>query len=301
MQNMDIIKIIKSLESERNWYLQNSQANKLNEKVILMQINIFYTTYTLSLFDEEGRPPQTIKSLYKDFYTSRFNGIRFLLELFLTSLEIATKENETNEYSLIYSLALSEKINFHALDRRLLQTDPTNADYLATVKAGIQGYSAFLQQYKKPSNKIPDSLEAFFPTALSDPLRYRKSGESSFVDEFGFPFYRQGKLNFGSIIQNNPEIDNLFTYLREEKIFNANINKKILRDIYSIYSNEIHPTISSLEMFEGFISENEEKQSATIITKRGQNETFLKVIGILMDTLYKNRRQAEIKASMYEE
>lgn len=299
MISIDIIKIVKSLEAERDWYNKNTDAKKLNEKVVLMQLNIFYSVYSLS-FIEDNATPQTIKTLYRDYYETRFNGLRFLIELFLTSLEIMTREDDAAEYALVYALALSEKINNFLIDSRLLATSPEKEGPLKTLSSDINGYHAFINAYSKPSNKIPEEIEDFLPGHRADPRKNRKKEEASFKDEFGFTYFKVGKLNYGSIIQENKEIDNLFNYLHEEHIFNNHITKDILRDLYSIFSTETHPTISSIEDFEGFIGKNEGLKADYVKQRKEQRIVFLKAIGILMDTLYKNRRNISTTLSIYE-
>jgi hypothetical protein len=64
----------------------------------------------------------------------------------------------------------------------------------------------------------------------------------------------------------------------------------MLKKSYSLFSGETHPIFSALESFEEFISKPEQDKQRLIKNREDIIDTLLKVIGILMDAVYKERR-----------
>ncbi|HEV7702198.1 MAG TPA: hypothetical protein VGO63_02015 [Candidatus Paceibacterota bacterium] len=287
----------KSLEEERDFYLNLN--GDLSTEVLKRQINIFFSIYILSISDENDSLDgvDTLK-LYRSFYSTKFNGVRFLLELFLTSFEIFSQENDKEKNMLTYSMAISEKINIYSINKDILLLNSSNDGYKKTLKDGERNYIDFLKKYGKISPLVPDKIENFFPSG-QNLLTYSK--ESEFYKNFGFKYYRHSKLNYGNIMRDNEKLKALIERLKRANIFSSVIDEGFLRNIYFLISGEMHPTISTIEHFETFISKykNKSEQVKIVLDSKDNYDAFLKVIGILMDTLYKEQRGISLENLNY--
>ncbi len=296
MKNVKPELIGKSLENERDISI-NLNSTLFND-ALKKQLNIFYSIYILSISDKNDslETLDTLK-LYRNFYATKFNGVRFLFELFLTSLEVMSQKNDQEKNELVFSLALSERINFHSMNKGILALDPSKIDYISAVKNDKQGYINFLNKYSKISPLIPDDIEVFFLVDNLTLLINQKGKE--FKEKFGFKYYRYNKLNYGNIMENNKKLKILIEKIREASIFSPTITSGFLRKIYSGVSNESHPTFSTIEDFDKFISKDEKEKTDLIFNARNNYDAFLKVIGVLMDVLYKESRDKEIENLNY--
>ena len=138
--------VAKSLLVERDAYfdLLKSNDKDLYTKVLVRNINIFTTSYFLTLDDEEDVIDwKDTKSIYRKYYSTRFNALRYLLETYLTTLKLfATNPDKRN--SLVYSLALSEKILGHKEDKDILSFDSNNSNFIETLR--VKGSGTFMIQ-----------------------------------------------------------------------------------------------------------------------------------------------------------
>jgi hypothetical protein len=284
--------VAKSLLEERDAYLE---LLKLNDKdlyttVLVRNINIFTTSYFLTLEDEEDLINWgDTKSVYREYYSIRFNALRYLLETYLTTLKLFATNSE-NRSSLVYSLALSEKILGHKEDKDILSFDSTNSDFRKTLKNNDVEYTKFNKHYGKISPLVPDSIEDYFIGGVNNPLT-----DKDFQLTYGFKPEPSGRINYTHVIeQGDTKIKLLehFELLKSVGIFANQIQFSILKNMYSIFSKEAHPTFSSIETFEKYLA-NQDKE-LLITNKIHQNETFLKVLGILMDILCKTERGVSI-------
>lgn len=296
MKNFKPTLIGKSLENERNYY-SNLKTN-LFDDLLRKQINIFFSIYILSINDKNNViENQNTLELYRNFYATKFNGIRFLLELFLTSLEVFSREDDLGKNNLAFSLALSEKINIHLINKRILALDPSNNNYLEALRKDQQNYAAFLSKYGKISPNIPNDIEDFFnQQGLS-----ANDKKFEFSNKFGFKYFKHSKLNYGNIMRDNRTLKELIEKLKAINIFPPIIDQGFLLNMYSLISGEMHPTISIIESFEKFISGNKEEKEKIIFNGQENIDAFLKVIGVLMDALYKSSRGESLKNLKYDD
>ncbi|MCK5084192.1 MAG: hypothetical protein KAQ64_00870 [Candidatus Pacebacteria bacterium] len=235
--------------------------------------------------------------LYRSFYNTKFNGVRFLLELFLTSLEIISKENDQEKNSFVFSLAVSEKINIHSMNKYILILDPSNKDYVSAVENGRQNYIDFLKKYSKISQLVPDDIENFFSTNNLNLLSSRK--EKDFKSNFGFKYYRYSKVNYGNVIKDNEKFQILIEKIKKVGIFPSVITTDFIKNVYTGISTETHPTISTIEHFNTFISKSKKEKIHMVFNAEENYDAFLKIIGILMDVLYKKSRNEKIENLKY--
>jgi hypothetical protein len=292
MLNISTALVGKSLLEERDIYLDLLKSNDkdLYTMVLARNINIFTTSYFLTLDDEEEVIDwKDTKSVYRKYYSTRFNALRYLLETYLTTLKLFATDSD-NRNNFVYSLALSEKILGHKDDKDILSFDNTNTNFIQTLKNNDTQYGKFNEHYGKISLLVPDSIEEYFIGGGSNPLNNKK-----FQLTYGFKPEPSGKINYTHVIeQGDTKVKLLehFETLKNEGIFVQEIQFSILKIMYSLFSKEAHPTFSSIEIFEKYIA-NQNKESL-IKEKIHQNETFLKVLGALMDTLCKTERGASV-------
>lgn len=298
MKDIKTALIAKSLEGDRDIYLpiQKDLATDLLKR----QLNIFFLIYTLSISDENVVLDKNNSLLvYRAFYGTKFNGVRFLLELFLTSLEILSKKTDAEKNYLVASLGLSEKINMHLTNKEILSLNPVEPNYIAAVEEGKKNYTDFIRKYGKISPLMPDEIEVFFSPENEGLLRANKERQPNFIGTFGFTYYKHSKLNYGNVIEQNPQLKKLVTKLKNIGIFPQSFDIGFIKKIYSLVSGVAHPTISTIEDSEKFISKNPDEKIEIIMNTKDGHDTFLKVIGLLMDVLYKESRGMDIKNPEY--
>lgn len=296
MFDISTSRIAQSLIVERDAYfdLLKSNDKDLYTTVVVRNINIFTTSYLLTLDDEEDVVNlEDTKSVYRKFYSTRFNAIRFLLETYLTTLKLfSIKPEDKDEF--VTSLALTEKILGHMDAKDLYEIDNSNIDFKKALQDNDISYKKFIKlyNYKKINNLAPDSIDDFFDKNHKNPFKRK---DTTFKEKFGFEPVPAGKINYGNVIDQSPTkeiIVNHFELLKQENVFVKKLEYSILKNMYSLFSKEAHPTITSIEMFEKYIANKNKKE--LIINKVHQNETFLKVLGCLMDILCKTERAVEI-------
>jgi len=289
----------KSLENERDIFSLDLNSMLFND-ILKKQLNIFYSIYILSISDENNflENSDALK-LYRSFYNTKFNGVRFLLELFLTSLEIISKENDQEKNSFVFSLAVSEKINIHSMNKYILTLDPLNKDYISAVENGRQNYIDFLKKYSKISQLVPDDIENFFSTNNLNLLSSRK--EKDFKSNFGFKYYRYSKVNYGNVIKDNEKFQILIEKIKKVGIFLSIITTDFIKNVYTGISTETHPTISTIEHFNTFIFKSKKEKIHMVFNAEENYDAFLKIIGVLMDVLYKKSRIEKIENFKYSE
>lgn len=294
MKDIKSVLVAKSLISERDEYFKDVNID-LYSQIIACNINIFTSTYFLSINNEnETVDYNDTKFLYRKYFATRFSATRFLLELFLSTLDYFAKTTLVEKNYYAHSLDLSEKILEHKDDLSILMLSPNNPDFSEKIKDNKKRYVAFLDKYGKVSPLVQDSLESYFITTQADPLRRRnpKNGGRTFESEYGFTFFRDGKQKYGNIIEQSAKLNDLFTNAHTEGLIDSNVDRSILKIMYSLFSKEAHPTISSVVDFERYISSASKKE--LIKSKIEENETFLKIIGMLMDILCKTERGANL-------
>jgi hypothetical protein len=293
----------KSLESERDYFLNNITKKDLYIQILKRNLNIFYSVFILSIKSKDNfLENKDTLSLYREFYAIQFNTLRFLLELFLFSTEIFSQKTDEEKNYLVHSLALSEKINTHSIDKKIFEIDLLNKRNRNKIEENKQSYNNFLKEYGKISPLVPDDIEFFFPEDKNkpNPLRNRKKKENlNFCDEFGFNYFKHNKLIYSNIIENNKKIMYLINRLQKVNMISSIINPVILKDIYSLFSIKSHPTIFAIGNFENFISKNNEEKIKIIENDKNNDDTLLKVIGILMDVLYKDYRGGKFENLEY--
>jgi hypothetical protein len=289
MLNIKPVLIGKSLENERDFWFQNMGNEELYMQVLKTELNIFFFIYILSITDETGvATNMDTLSLYRKFYSTKFNSVRFLLELLLLSTEILSQKTEQDKNIFVLSLALSEKINGYSINRDILTLDPSNKAYIETLAKDRREYSAFISKYGKISPLIPDEIDTFFPNKEPNLLSNRKSPE--FFTKFGFRFHKNNKVNYSNIINKNQKLETLIKQLKGAGILSPTIDNIFLRNMYSLLSEISHPTFSAIQLFENFISQNPSERAKTCLNDQDVNDALLKVIGVLMDALYKDFR-----------
>ncbi len=147
MQNIKVELIGKSLEQERDYLLQETSI--IHKIVLQRQINTFFSVYFLSISAQENKNLQTsedILKLYRTFYHTKFNGVRFLLELFLVSLYIL--DDETKSDYKAFSLCLSERINEHKeVDLYMMQINPNKKEHIEKIKKNESELPLFLNKF----------------------------------------------------------------------------------------------------------------------------------------------------------
>ncbi|MCK5412957.1 MAG: hypothetical protein KAI57_01140 [Candidatus Pacebacteria bacterium] len=287
----------KSLENERDTFCLNLD-NILFNDILKEQLNIFFSIYILSISDQnDSLEDSDGLELYRFFYNTKFNGVRFLLELFLTSLEIVSKASDQEKNNLCFSLAVSEKINIHSMNKDILAFDPSNINCINAVKNGRKNYIDFLKKYSKISQLVPDDIENFFSTNNLNLLSSRK--EKDFKSNFGFKYYRYSKVNYGNVIKGNERFQTLIEKIKKIGIFPSVITTDFIKNVYTGISTETHPTISTIEHFNTFISKSKKEKIHMVFNAKENYDAFLKVIGVLMDILYKELGNKEIKDLKY--
>jgi len=294
MKDIKSVLVAKSLISERDEYFKDVNID-LYSQIIACNINIFTSTYFLSINNEnETVDYNDTGFLYRKYFATRFSATRFLLELFLSTSDYFAKITLVEKNHYAYSLDLSEKILEHKNDLSILKFSPHNQSFRKKIIENQTRYNEFLCKYGKISPLIPDSIESYFIITPVDPLRKRnfKNGDVSFKSEYGFTFYSSGKQNYGNIIDQNAKLNDLFTNAHTEGLIDSNVDRSIFKIMYSLFSKEAHPTISSVADFERYISSASKKE--LIKSKIEENETFLKLIGMLMDILCKTERGANL-------
>lgn len=289
MINIKPTLIGKSLENERDFWFQNMDNKELYMQILKTELNIFFFIYILSITDEKDVATDTdTLSLYRKFYSTKFNGVRFLLELLLSSIEIFSQETEQEKNNFVFSLALSEKINGYSINKDILALDPLNDAYRETLSKDKRGYSAFLSKYGKISPLVPDDMDTFFPSNEPNLLSNRKGSES--FAKFGFRYCKNNKINYSDIINNSQKLKDLIEQLQGANILALAVDSVFLRNMYSLLSGISHPTFSAIELSENFISQKSPDQVKICLNDQDTNDALLKVIGVLMDALYKDFR-----------
>lgn len=298
MKDIKTALIAKSLEGDRDIYLPIDKD--LATDLLKRQLNIFFLIYTLSIPDENAvLDKNDTLAVYRAFYGTKFNGIRFLLELFLTSLEILSKKTDAEKNYLVTSLAMSEKINMHLTNKEILSINPAEPNYVAAVEEGKKNYRDFIKKYGKISPLMPDEIEIFFSPENEGLLRANKDRHPNFIETFGFAYYKHSKLNYGNVIEQNSHLKDLILRLKTMGILPQSFDVGFIKKIYSLVSGVAHPTISTIEDSERFISKNPDEKVAAILNAKDGYDTFLKVIGLLMDVMYKESRGMDIKNPEY--
>lgn len=283
MINISSSNVLKSLEQERNIY-HSLASNTLHNEVVASFVNVFLAVAVSSVYERRAQnPPLEAKELYKKFLTVKFYPFRFLQEIFLTTAEIFNTTEEKRD-QFIFSLAVSEKIIEYELDSLLLETDPGNCKLQEKLKANQVNYAEFIADFGKVSDLVPDNISDYFPIPKK---------EDEFIQNYGFKYNRQAKLQYGNVILQNRKVKITFEKLVEIGVLDKKITHPFFKNLYDFHSRDSHSTITSVLSFEKFIAST--KKELLIDAQARQNDTYIKLVSLLMDVLCKMERGQDLE------
>lgn len=288
-----VANIGKSIEQERDFWHKGVKIEGIHMTVLQRQINIFLSIYILSMSsdDEIKWIEKDTKKQYISYYQTKFNWVRFLFELFLTTLEILNKASKRDRDYLAFSLCLSERLNEHIeLDLYILDIDPKNPAYLAKVQKNEQEFPKFLGKFMPKWVTVEQDLWV---------LTKKVMGKDKSVANLWFLYCKHNKLNYSSIVNDNELLGKLLDRLQKVWFFSKAIDRTYLRKIYFSLSNHSHPTVTTITEFEGFIWMKTDEKLKTIKRGRDEYDQWLRVMWILMDALCKEARGVGIETISY--
>ncbi len=262
MENLLII--AKSLEQKRDLYQEKSLSG-LVPHFLFLQINTFFSIYTLSIAETQEAPESTgnKNKVYRDYLSAKFTPLRYLFELYLTTAHILGSADPRKE---ALSLALSQQVQLQEINLQLYNSQE-RLDALTTVQQTRENYKKFIQAYAGDwAHILPEEIDELLP-------------QNGRWDSFNLTYYKFSKVEYSKEILENPIVLQTVT-----EILTVDPTSR-LRQMYAMLSLYNHPTLATMEELNTFISQNDSGKNRLIDKTKEFNATILGVIGRAMDNL----------------